>query len=163
MEPALPTSDDARRARRVARIVRLAFYPLAALLAAVLLLGRDEAAGKPVTTKYGATTQGRAFELGLDADGRPGAFSTEVSASCPDGTQIAMPWDPSDGDPVPFERDGDRLRVAERGDGWELALDARVGERGGLRGTVSLVVHVKPERRAAFECRSPGVRFSAGG
>ena len=64
-----------------------------------------------------------------------------------------MQWDPADGDPVRFEHDGDRLRVAERGDGWELALDARSTGPGGLRGTLELVIHVKPESRRAVRLR----------
>src|SRR4051794_31909399 len=117
-EPEAITEADERRARRTGRWLRFAFYPLAAVLAAVLLLGRDEAAGAPVTTKFGSTTQGRQFELGLDKDGRVATFSTHVVATCPNGHRITMEWDPTDGDPVRFERDGDRLRVAERGDGW---------------------------------------------
>jgi hypothetical protein len=151
-----------RRARRAARIVRFAFYPLVVALAAVLLLGRDHAAGKPVTTKLGATTQGREFKLGLDKKGRPAAFDTALLAICPSGRTIGMPWSPTDGDPVRFERDGDRVRVQESGDGWKLALDGRMTDGGGLRGAVSLVVHVTPKTKPAYDCASPHVRFFAG-
>ena len=153
---------DEERARRATRWVRFALYPLAAVLAAVLLLGRDEAAGAPVTTKFGATNQGRQFELDLDEDGRAARFDTNVVATCPSGRQIVMQWDPADGDPVRFEHDGDRLRVAERGEGWELALDARSTGPGSLRGTLTLVVHVKPKSRAPFVCAARGVTFFAG-
>jgi len=163
VDPELAVSPEAvRRARRAARIARLVFYPLAAVVAAVLLLGREEAAGKPVTTKYGATAQGRQFELGLDGKGRPAAFATSVGAICPRGSLIEMPWALGPDDAVPFERDGDRLRVREQGDGWKLALDASVGERGGLRGTVSLVVRITPKRAPAYDCASERIAFSAG-
>jgi hypothetical protein len=161
-EPEAITDADERRARRAGRWVRLAFYPLAAVTAAALLLGRDEAAGAPVTTKFGATDQGRQFELDLDEDGRVAAFDTNVVATCPSGRQIVMQWDPGDGDPVRFERDGDRLRVAERGDGWALGLDARRTGAAGLRGTLTLVVHVKPKTRAPFDCAARDVSFFAG-
>jgi hypothetical protein len=161
-EPAAITDADERNARRAGRWLRFAFYPLAAVLAAVLLLGRDEAAGAPVTTKFGSTNQGRQFEVGLDKKGRVATFDTDVVATCPSGHRIAMPWNPIDGDPVRFERDGDRLRVAERGDGWALGLDARSTGKGGLRGKLTLVVHVKPKTRAPFDCTAPGVTFSAG-
>src|SRR5215208_2147198 len=62
------------------RIARLALLPLVVVLAAVLLLGRGDAAGKTVTTKLGVTTQGREFRLGLDSDGRVSRFSTALSA-----------------------------------------------------------------------------------
>jgi hypothetical protein len=139
--------------------------PLLLLLAAVLaavLIGRGGGPGEPVATKFGATTQGREFKLGLDEDGRPAAFATSIGAICPRGTLIEMPWDLGPGDNVPFQRRGDRLRVRERGDGWRLSLDGRVGERGGLRGRLELVVRVKPERGAAYDCTSPGVTFRAG-
>jgi hypothetical protein len=158
----LETEAVAPAVPRGLRLARLALIPLVAALAAILLLGRGEAAGKTVTTKLGVTTQGRQFKLGLDAKGRPGTFSTELTALCPTGTQISLPWDPSDGDPVPFDRDGDRLHVQERGDGWELELDGRTTESGGMRGTLSLVMHITPSKRPAFDCRSPHVRFSAG-
>ena len=161
-EPEAITEADERRARRAGRWVRIVFYPLAAVLAAVLLLGRDEAAGAPVTTKFGSTNQSRQFEIGLDKDGRVATFDTTIVASCPSGRQIAMPWDPADGDPVRFKRDGDRLRVAEHGDGWELGLDARVTDKGGLRGKLKFVVHVKPKTRAPFDCTARGVTFFAG-
>jgi hypothetical protein len=161
-EPEAITEADERRARRAGRWVRLAFYPAAAVLAAVLLLGRDQAAGAPVTTKFGSTNQGRQFELGLDEKGRVATFDTHVIATCPSGRQVAMPWDPVDGDPVPFERDGDRLRVTESGDGWKLGLDARSTGKGGLRGKLTLVVHVRPKTRAPFDCTARGVTFFAG-
>jgi hypothetical protein len=152
--------SDVQQAHRAARRLRFALYPLAAVLLAMLLIGRDQAAGSPVTTKYGATTQGRRFELGLDAKGRPAAFDTELVALCPTGRLITMPWSPVDGDDVRFRRDGDRLRATERGDGWELGLDARSDGGGVLHGTLSLIVHVRPETRAPFDCRSRNVRFT---
>ena len=154
---------DERQAHRAAKLLRLAFYPLAALLIAVLLLGRgDDAAGKAVSTKLGATTQGREFKLGLDAKGRPAAFATEIIALCPNHTTVGMPGDPDAQDGVAVERDGDRLRVKESGDGWALTLDGTVREGGALRGTLSLVVHIRPKRGASYDCTSPHVRFFAG-
>ena len=157
-----PVEPVAHTAPRAARLLRFALYPLAALLVAALLLGRDEAAGKPVTTKFGTTTQGREFRLGLDKKGRPAKFSTWIIASCPTGRTIGMPWDPADGDPVRFKRDGDRLHVQESGDGWKLQLDGTMDDRGGIRGTVSLVVHVTPKTKPAYDCTSPHVRVFAG-
>jgi hypothetical protein len=154
---------DERQARRAAKLLRLVFYPLAALLLAVLLLGRgDDAAGKPVTTKRGVTTQGREFTLGVDSHGRPSAFSTKLLAICPNGSMIGMTWDPSVADGVPFTRDGDSLRVQESGDGWKLSLDGTVAKDGSTRGHVSLIVHITPKSKPAFDCTSPHVRFFAG-
>jgi hypothetical protein len=133
-----------------------------AVVAAVSLTRLEQAPGKPVATKYGATSQGRAFALKLDADKTPVAFDTALSALCPMGRTISMPWSPVAGDGVRFNRDGDRLKVAEWGDGWRLELDGRVSDGGALRGTMSLVVNVRPKTRAPFDCRSPKVRFSAG-
>jgi hypothetical protein len=154
---------DERQARRAAKLLRLTFYPLAALLIAVLLLGRgDDAVGKAVSTKLGATTQGREFRLGVDAEGRPSRFSTQITALCPNDTTIGMPWDPDSQDGIPFRRERDRLHVAESGDGWKLSLDGTAGAGGGLRGTLSLVVHITPKRGAPYDCTSPHVRFFAG-
>ena len=148
---------------RGVRAARLAIVPLLALLAgAVLLVGRGDAAGEPVSTKLGATTQGREFELGVDAKGRPAAFSTALAALCPTGRFVEVPWDPTDGDPVPFERDGDRVRVREEGEDYELELDGTVDEKGGMRGRMSLVVHVTPRTKPAYDCTSRNLRFFAG-
>src|SRR4051794_11640946 len=143
--------------------LRLSILPLAAVLALVLFLGRgDDAAGKPVTTKRGVTTQGREFKLGVDSHGRPSAFSTQLLAICPDGSMISMTWDPSVAGGVPFTRDGDNLRVKESGDGWKLSLDGTVAKDRSTRGNVSLIVHVTPKTKPAYDCRSPHVRFFAG-
>jgi hypothetical protein len=153
----------ARQARRMQTALRLTIVPLVAVLALVLFLGRGgDAAGKPVTTKHGVTTQGREFKLGVDAHGRPSAFSTQLVALCPNGNQIGMPWDPSVAEGVRFQRDGDKLHVQESGQGWKLALDGTVAEDGSTRGNVSLVVHVTPKTKPAFDCSSPHVRFFAG-
>jgi hypothetical protein len=133
------------------------------VLAAVLLLGRgDDRPGKPVTTKRGVTTQGREFKLGVDSHGRPSAFATQIVSLCPNGNMIGMPWDPSASDGVPFRRDGDKLHVEETGDGWKLALDGTVAKDGSTRGDVSLIVHITPKSKPAYDCRSPHVRFFAG-
>jgi hypothetical protein len=73
-----------------------------------------------------------------------------------------MPWSADANDGVPFRNAGGKLQVAERGDTYELSLDAAVAKDGGLRGTMELVVHVRPTTRAPFDCVSPRVRFSAG-
>jgi len=145
------------------RMARLAIVPLVALLVgALLLVARGEASGEPVSTKLGATTQGREFKLGVDAKGRPAAFSTALAALCPTGRFVEVPWDPTDGDPVPFERDGDRLRVREVGEDYELALEGTVDGHGGMRGRMSLVVHVTPRTKPAYDCKSRSLRFFAG-
>ena len=142
--------------------LRLAILPLALVLVAVLVLSaRDEAAGKPVKTRHGITTQGLAFALGVDDQGRPSTISTSLVARCPNGRRITMPWDSVDGDGVRFRRDGDRLRVAERSELWELELDGRFDGKGALRGSLEVVVRVKPKTKPAFDCVSKGVRFSA--
>jgi len=166
-EPTEPTAEpnahDWEQANRLAKWMRFAIVPLVLVLAAILLLGRGDAvAGKPVKTKYGATSQGREFQLRLDEKGRPASFSTELVAACPSGRLVSMPWDSVDGDGVRFARDGDRLRVAERGKLWKLGLDARSTGKGGLRGKLTLVVHVRPETRAPFDCTARGVTFFAG-
>ncbi len=155
-----PEEHDWEQANRLAKWMRLAIVPLVLVLAAILLVGRGDAiAGKPVKTKYGATSQGRKFELRLDAKGRPASFSTELVAACPSGRLVSMPWDSVDGDGVRFARDGDRLRVAERGKLWRLKLEAR--RKGGvLRGTLDVVVHVEPETRDPFDCVKKGITFS---
>lgn len=139
--------------------------PLVLLLCAgavVLALGLDRGPGEPVATKHGSTSQGRAFELRVDADGRPVSFDTTLTARCPDGRSISMPWGPVDGDGVAFRRDGERLRVTESGDGWRLAMDATLTGSGVLSGVARLTVHLTPRGRAAIDCASPRVRVTAG-
>ena len=134
---------------------------LLAVVAAAVTFGRG-GPGEPVATKYGVTSQGRAFELKLDDDAEPVAFDTELAAMCQSGRMVSMPWSAEARDGVPFRRTGGKLHVAERGDTYELALDATVAKDGALRGTMELVVHVRPQTRAPFDCVSPKVRFSAG-
>ncbi len=134
---------------------------LLAVLVAAVSFGRG-GPGEPVATKYGVTSQGRAFELKLDADGEPVAFDTELAAMCPTRRMVAMPWSSDSGDGVPFRRSGGALHVAEHGDSYELDLDATVAGDGALRGTMTLVVHVRPKTHAPYDCVSPKVRFSAG-
>ena len=135
---------------------------LAVVVTAAVAIGRDRGPGKPVATKYGVTSQGRAFELKLDDDAQPVAFSTELAALCPSGRMASMPWSPAEADGVAFHRAGDKLTVAERGELWGLELHGTVAKDGAVRGTMSLVVHVKPETRAPYDCTSPRVRVSAG-
>ena len=135
---------------------------LLAVVVAAVSFGRGGGPGKPVATKYGVTSQGRAFELKLDGDAQPVAFDTELAAMCQSGRMVAMPWTPEARDGVPFRRAGSKLHVAERGDTYEHALDATVAKDGALRGTMELVVHVRPQSRAPYDCVSPKVRFSAG-
>ena len=142
--------------------LRLSILPLAAMLVAVLLLGaRDSVAGEPVRTLHGTTTQGLAFELGVDDEGRASAFSTSLVARCPSGRTLTMPWDSADGDGVRFRRDDERLRVAERSELWELELDGRFDGEGTVRGSLRVLVRVKPKTKPAFDCASKDVRFSA--
>ena len=135
---------------------------LLAVVGAAVTLARGGDPGEPVATKYGVTSQGRAFELELDADAVPVAFDTELAAICQSGRMVEMPWSAEARDGVRFRRAGGKLHVAERGDTYELALDATVAKHGALRGTMELVVHVRPQTRAAYDCVSPKVRFSAG-
>ena len=144
-------------------LARLSVLALVAVAAtAALAIGSDRGPGKPVATKYGVTSQGRAFDLKVDDEGRPVAFSTELAALCPSGRMVSMPWAPKDADGVPFHRSGDALRVSEHSDLWTLKLDGTAAKDGALRGTMTLVVHVEPKTRAPFDCTSPRVRFSAG-
>ena len=143
--------------------IRISALAAILVVVSVVSLSRLETGpGKPVATKYGATSQGQRFAVRIDDGGRPVAFDTSLSAVCPDGRMVPMPWSPKDGDAVHFRRDGDRLTVAEWGDGWRQELDATVAKGGSLRGTMSLVVHVRPKTRAPYDCRSPKVRVSAG-
>ena len=143
--------------------IRLAVLAvLVAVVGAAVTLARSGGPGEPVVTKYGVTSQGRAFELQLDDDAEPVAFDTELGAMCQSGRMVAMPWAPEARDGVAFRRAGGKLHVAERGDTYELSLDATVAKDGALRGTMELVVHVRPQTRAAYDCVSPKVRFSAG-
>ena len=142
--------------------IRLSLLLLLIVVLAGVSFARGGGPGEPVATKYGVTSQGRAFEVKLDADGEPVAFDTELGAMCPTGRMVAMPWSSDSSDGVPFRRSGGKLRVAERGDTYELGLDATVARNGALRGTMTLVVHVRPRTRAPFDCVSPKVRFSAG-
>ena len=135
---------------------------LVAVVSAGMVAMRDRGPGKPVATKYGVTSQGREFAVKVDGDGQPVAFSSEIAALCPSGRMASMPWSPSEADGVPFHRAGDKLTVAERGELWELELDGTVAKDGALRGTMSLVLHVKPKTRAPYDCTSPRVRVSAG-
>ena len=163
MEETALSPDYARQARRMQNALRLAIFPLVLVLVAVLLLDRGgDEPGKPVTTKRGVTTQGREFKLGVDSHGRPAAFSTQLVALCPNGNMIGMPWDPAAAEGVPFERHGDKLHVGETGDGWKLALDGTVAKDGSTRGTASLIVHITPKSKPAYDCTSPHVRFFAG-
>ena len=168
MEPNEPEATDATEPAATEPLpkhplwLRLAILPLAVALVAVLLLStHDEAAGKPVEKRHGTTTQGLAFELGVDADGRPSTFSTTLVARCPSGRSISLPWDAADGDGVRFRRDGDRLRVAERSELWELGLDGRFDGKGAVSGSLRVVVRVEPKTKPAFACVSKGVRFTA--
>jgi hypothetical protein len=142
--------------------IRLSLIVLLVVVLAGVSLGRDRGPGKPVATKYGVTSQGRAFALKLDGDGEPVAFDTELAAMCPTRRMVAMPWSADAGDGVPFRRSGGKLHVAEHGDTYELDLDATVARDGALRGTMTLVVHVRPPTHAPYDCVSPKVRLSAG-
>ena len=135
---------------------------IVAIAAAVVVATRDSGPGAPVATKYGATSQGRTFELKLDDDRWPVAFDTELAAMCPSGRMVSMPWTSVDGDGVRFRRAGRKLTVNENGETYELGLDATVAKDGALTGTARLVVHIRPETRAPFDCTSPRVRVSAG-
>ena len=142
--------------------LRLAIIPLVAVLVAVLLLSAaDQPAGKPVKTRHGSTSQGLGFKLSVDDEGRPSTFSTTLVARCPSGRTLSMPWDSVDGDGVRFRREDDRLRVVERSELWELELDGRLDAEGTIRGSLQVVVHVKPKTKPAFDCVSKDVRFTA--
>jgi hypothetical protein len=87
--------------------VPLVLLLVGVLTALLLATGIEHGPGKPVATKYGATSQGREFSLRVDADGTPVAYDTELAALCPDGRSISMPWAPVDGEGVRFERRGE--------------------------------------------------------
>ena len=159
----------ARQARRVLWGFRLAFYPAAAAVAAVLLLSRGDADSETPTVVNGTTTQGKAFTLHFDGDGRATYFDTVLVTTCPNGDPWLLRWFPADGDPVPFRRDGSRLRVSER---WterypsgvvgrrRYTLDAQLGE-GVASGVLSVVERVQATAGAAYECVSGNVSFTA--
>jgi hypothetical protein len=143
--------------------IRISVLVALLVVVSVVSLSRlDTGPGAPVATNKGVSSQGRTFVVRVDDRGEPVAFDTAVTALCPGGRTISMPWSPVDGEGVRFERDGDALHVAEHGDGWALELDATTSRGGTVRGTMRLVVHVRPTSRAPFDCASPEVRVSAG-
>jgi len=62
-------------------LARLSVLALVAVaVTAALAIGSDRGPGKPVATKYGVTSQGRAFELKVDDEGRPVALVIQTQA-----------------------------------------------------------------------------------
>jgi hypothetical protein len=157
----------ARRARRALWAFRLAFYPAAVAVAAILLIGRGDAVAG---TEHldGRTSQGASITLRFD-DGRPVGLETRLAAMCPNGHRDWTPWRPADGERLRFRRDGSRLWALElvtidydngnvgrgvyRFDAW--VSDDRV------EGTLEVVEHVDPAEGDDWACGSEPVGFTA--
>jgi hypothetical protein len=72
--------------------------------------------GSPeITDLHGRTSQGHAIRATL-VDGKLNGFDTHVTVRCPEGESYDWRWYPSDGNPVPFHRNGSRFYVRERSD-----------------------------------------------
>ena len=122
--------------RRIRWIFRIVLYGGLALVAAALIAARP--ADRIVLS--GETSQDEFFNMETDDGGRVSSFQTHLRARCSNGDEHwQVSWTPADGQPVPFERDGERLIAREEwerelGDGtietgW-AAIDARVADDG---------------------------------
>ena len=156
--------------RRIRLVVRVVLYGTLALIGAALWAARP---GEKLALA-GETSQGEHFDLQTFEDGGVHAFQTYVVARCDRGGGTReISWVPADGDPVPFDRDGERLRVREEwrhehDDGWSeegwATLDGRVAEDGrSAGGVIDAATTFEHQAGRRFECRASGVRFRAGG
>ena len=109
--------------RRIRWTMRAVLY--GTLLALVLALWAARPGEKVVLA--GKTSQGQYFDLEARDDGEVDAFDTRLVAECDDGQTVEIRWWPWDGDPVAFERDGERLDVREE---WRREEDDGVVETG---------------------------------
>ena len=71
-----------------------------------------------------------------------------------------MPWDSADGDGVRFVRDGDRLRVAERGELLAARARRALARAAAARDAASSSCTCEPTTRDPFDCVSKGLTFS---
>lgn len=159
------------RGRRALRAFRVAFYPLA-LGAAVLLLlhaRHDGGTRQANAVLSGRTAQGESIALELDGS-KPLGLLTMLHTRCPSGERRDVGWSPWDGNPVPFERDGGRLRVRETADRsyadgqtghTVVTLDASVAaER--ASGTMRAIESFARGGVPTVTCDSGPIRFTAG-
>jgi hypothetical protein len=153
--------------RRIRLYVRVVLYGTLALVA--LAVWQMRPGEKVILT--GKTTQGEHFDLQARDDGDVDAFQTYFVARCADGEKLDMSWMPADGQPVGFERDGDRIHVREE---WRreledgatehgsMTLDGRVGEGGRLvTGVMDAETTFERDGYAPNECRVHDVGFRA--
>jgi hypothetical protein len=166
VEPETEGTD--RRARRALWGFRLAFYPAAIAVGAILLIGRGDAAADTAPF-VGKTSQGHSISFDADGDGRPVALDTQLNGACPNGWAYTTPWRVADGDRVRFRRDGSRLwamqSVTLHYDNGNLGrglytLDAWV-EDDRVEGVIEVVEHVRPPKGTTWACGSQPVGFTA--
>ena len=114
-------------------------------------------------------SDGDKITVSFDARGRPVAFEANLPRRCSwgEGDRV-MTWWPSDGSPVRFEWEGDRLRVEETVEddydhGWRgrsvYTLDARLEGRV-LSGTIHLRETFWQLGERDQRCDSDLIRFS---
>ena len=161
--------EDLRSARRAALIVRVLVYGVLCAIAAALLAARF--GDPPAEPLVGVTDQDAQIAIELDREQRPYRFDVQLFVTCPNGERWPARWWEVDSDRVPFERDGDRLRVEvdtgfhafRNGDlARELySFDGRVTDDR-AEGVLRFTQQVDPVSGGAdFECASGPVRFTA--
>lgn len=154
--------------RRIRLVVRVVLYGTLALIGFVLWSARP---GEKLAIA-GETSQGEHFDLQTFDDGGVHAFQTYVVTRCDEeGETREISWFPADGDPVPFERDGDALRVREEWhheheDGWSedgwARLDGRVaGDGRSAAGVIDAETTFEHPAGRRITCRASRVRFRA--
>ena len=154
--------------RRIRWIFRTVLYGGLALVAAALIAARP---GDRIVLS-GETSQDEFFNMETHSGGGVSSFQTHLRARCSNGDSTwQVSWTPADGQPVPFERDGERLRVRETwerelGDGtiekgW-AAIDARVaGDGRSASGAMDTRIRFALDGHEYATCWAWNVRFRA--
>ena len=147
---------------------RAVLYGLLAVLALVALAMRD---GEQAQRLSGRTSQRVPFFLDATDHGVVTHISTDLRARCDDGQTFTIHWGAYDRAPVPFVRDGERLRIHEtweydREDGWHetgsATLDGRVaGDGRSASGVIAASMTLTNGHTVWGSCRASGVRFRA--
>jgi hypothetical protein len=137
----------------------------------VVVLGTRQP-DEPAHVVEGGTAQGSIFDLRLEEDGDPVGLSTRLRLPCGGGQHHVITWTPWDGAPVPFERDGDRLRIRKpweresdgvSEEGW-IELDGRLGgDARPASGVIDAEVRWTRDGEEFAVCRLAGLGWRAGG